>query len=278
MLQKRQIFIITPAWSFEGIVVNIADEIAQIHHDIEDSLFMNIISIEEAKNYVDEILKPLILENYSQNSRTSYLLTLDNAKKSKSLKEFMGYASKLIIDFLVSNLIRETMISFENLATEFQISSRNKFLECYQEIGIEKIIKISCDIENCWQTPFSKDIVIFDHQGTIRGFQKKFKNRVINSEEVQKLNNLGFKVVSELFEAFYLNPKILPDLTLLYFVEESEDARKTMNETRIYSIRSNASAFQNKQKEVWEKFGIEWVNGLTLLMQRKQAIKMQLHL
>lgn len=59
-----------PAWSFEGQVVKEADEIAQRHHDIEDAIFMGIISNNELldqissnfEKYFDEEDKDLFLK------------------------------------------------------------------------------------------------------------------------------------------------------------------------------------------------------------------------
>jgi dGTPase len=49
-----------PAWSFEGLVVRMADEIAQRHHDIEDALVTRIMSPQEAVDICQELFCSLI--------------------------------------------------------------------------------------------------------------------------------------------------------------------------------------------------------------------------
>ena len=231
-----------PAWSFEGIVVNIADEFAQIHHDIEDGLFMNIITLDEVYNYIDEFFSLLITDLKMDDAKNNYDSIKTKIASAKDQRTFMSFASKLIIDFLISKFIRDTSEIFERLSTKFQINSRESFISHYNQLGSSKEFSLNGN-------KLIQNEILDNEEGMIKVFKDKFKNRVINSEEVQQLNNLGYKVISDLFEALYLNPKILNDKTLLAFVEESEDAKQIMRDTGLYRLRTDEGKFKTRQKE-----------------------------
>ncbi len=214
----------SPLWSFEGIVVAIADEIAQIHHDIEDSIYMGIISLQEAKEFINETFETLIDNIDNQSTSENFQSLLKGTQSASHIHYFMSYASKLIVDFLVSDIIRNSQIEFERLSENHNIESEKDFRE--QHPIIWKYIGLSL----VSQDVLENNVIQFDEHKIMKRLQKKFTNRVINSEEVQKLNNLGSRIIYELFLAFYENPKILPDGTIFRIANHYKEGRKILSD------------------------------------------------
>lgn len=230
------------AWTFEGLVVGIADEIAQIHHDIEDSIFMRIISLNEAKSIVKDFINSALSEFPQLDLNNYFKEKLDLISKSKDHNEFMSYTSKTTVDLLVSKMITEGLHNLNELSKKYNIQSHADYNEFYFDISMDDIIR---DPKNT----INNKIIPFNQNSCIKEFQEKFQERVIHSEEVQKLNNLGQKVILDLFTAFYSNPKILADSTIIRIAEECEEANKIISEVGLRRIQSDAEEYLSRQKQ-----------------------------
>ena len=94
-----------PAWSFEALVVAEADEIAQMHHDLEDAIRRKAVT----KEKIITILKPL----YELMNKFD-IDTIDSLEKVKWIpKEYLiAKTSKVIVNTLVTTLLKASQ---ENL-------------------------------------------------------------------------------------------------------------------------------------------------------------------
>ncbi len=90
-------------WSIEGLVVALADEIAQRHHDIEDSIRFSIIGRNEL---IDKLIMFVPVFSDLDNDNYNKLKDLVNASEDVFLAQF----SRLIVKSYVTNLIEETSI------------------------------------------------------------------------------------------------------------------------------------------------------------------------
>ena len=212
-----------PAWSFEALVVSIADEIAQIHHDIEDSLYMGTVSLYEAKRLIREGFSGTINQIRNKKTKDNFIKLLNTTSNALDSAIFMSYAEKTVLDLMISGYIEKGLREFQQIRTEFNIRTNTDFTKNHQNI-YDKYFKGLFDITE-------NKIIRLDEHGLIKEYKQKFYNSVINSEEVQKLNNLGENVINDLFIAFVSNPKLLPNETLRKFEEISENAESIMNNT-----------------------------------------------
>ncbi|MBW1649887.1 MAG: dNTP triphosphohydrolase [Deltaproteobacteria bacterium] len=79
------------AWSFEGLLVKYADEIAQRHHDIEDGLIANVIKIDEILELIKEFLYPY----FTQEEKKIF-----NSIKKSETRFAISKLSKLVVGYL----------------------------------------------------------------------------------------------------------------------------------------------------------------------------------
>ena len=179
---------LNPYWSFEGYVVAQADEIAQRHHDIEDSLRYNLIS---RKDLLDEFKS---LELHGIN-KTNY----ENLKRAESgeLSQFIALFSRFIVNLYVVDTIAQSKNNLKNLSRDFRINNLSDF--------VEKHAEIPDDYRNS-VVAFSKSIAEFDMR-----FQQLLKDRVLKSYYAQALDGKGAYIIKKLFKAYYTNPTQMQD-------------------------------------------------------------------
>lgn len=184
-----------PAWSFEGFVVAISDEIAQRHHDIEDALFVGIISHEEL------ILK---LDKYFGNifDKDDKLQYQDLKKANGNSNLFQQRVSKLIINFLTKNLIIQSAEKLNLFINRYKIKSEIDFEKKYPKIEVEDVRPI---------INYSDELIEADKK-----MQKFLRDRILNSFEVQRMDGKGNYILRGLFKAYLTNPRQLHDSTIYY--------------------------------------------------------------
>ena len=210
-------------WTFEAYIVAIADEIAQRHHDIEDAIEFNLVTLVDLTNTIGKIMgmiseddlieyrnQPQVKDNPEWNklieeSKENFANVKDNVSiDNKDI--FEGYLSKFIVNYLTSDIIFNIRSLFKSLEEEFKIKSREDFIKQKACIG-EKVKEI---FEAT--TFFSDDMKKRDKQ--IQGF---LSDRILNSQEAQKMDGIGQYILRETFKAYLINPQLLPDKTLIKF-------------------------------------------------------------
>ena len=190
-------------WSFEGLIVSIADEIAQRHHDIEDAIDFKILTKEEICNKIEEIFEDTL------ESKDKKLLTeIKNASnKYKAMSDF----SRFIVDFLTTNLINNSKKNLIEIKEEWEISTSEDFYN-----NKEKIYDYTPILEESKNGEFISKTIQFSEKvkDGDKELQKLLSNKILNSEKAQRMDGLGSYVIGKLFEAYTHNPQQLSDKTI----------------------------------------------------------------
>ncbi len=186
------------SWTFEGLIVRQADEIAQRHHDIEDGIIANLID----KNELIEKFKACFNETKLYKKYKYMVRQIINATNREY---YIPILSRLIVDFLAMNLINNTKEKFEMLMDEHNIKSDKDFYENKLKIYNKE-----------------KDIFrIVDYNENFSKQEKKFreylKNRILNSFKAQSMDGKANYIIKRLFKAYLSNPQQLPDKTIISF-------------------------------------------------------------
>jgi dGTPase len=251
-------------WSFEGIVVGIADEIAQRHHDIEDALEYNIIDKNELYKKLSNILnfqeyEKTIKEEYTNkddNCCEKLLSSINEHKQNlKEVKESVGIDSidsckaklaKFIVNLLTTDIIYSTQSRFNELIKKFDIKSQQDFYNHKDEINSYKDIK--------------EDIVRYSNFIKQKDEELKdfLRDTILNSHKAQTMDGVGQHVIKELFKAYIINPQQLPDKTIvklfvnLYKNDKNElDKYKyeDLNNYNVGSLRNILSKYHYNAKK-----------------------------
>ena len=201
--------------TLEGQVVAIADEIAQRQHDLDDGmrdsgLGLNYDDIfKEVKKYICEIL-----DSHRDESERHFVDLLKNLydildKRDKGTKVYKR--NTIIRDIIEYFICDVTLMSFKNIAemaedcqiTEEDYKFFGRKLITYSQLGIELDKKLD----------------------------QYIKNRIVNSNEVNKFDGKANYVIKRLFKAYYSNPRQMSKYALERLSTLISD------NSEIYSIR-----------------------------------------
>lgn len=200
------------AWSFEALVVAEADEIAQMHHDLEDAIRKKAIT----KEKIISILKKL--QNLMDSADKA---TIERLEKSKWIprEHLISKTSKIVVNTLVNTLLNASHENLYNLLEKYKSEelkenvTEEEIMKAYSESS-EKILK------KCFKDPEIADAVSYDTYGNtentdmIRDFHKTVSKAVLNTYDVQVSDSKGKYIIKNLFEAYNTNPQQLPDSAL----------------------------------------------------------------
>ena len=214
-------------WSIEGLVVALADEIAQRHHDIEDSIRFNILNRKDLLAHL-RIFVPV----FSQLDKKNYKDLKDKEKSSQPDDIFLAHFSRLIVKAYVVNLIKETKKRIKAKGNELIIRSQQDFYTHKSEIPIEEAKKL---------VSFSNEFAEVD-----KTFQNFLKSSILNSYGAQMMDGKGAYIIRKLFEAYLSNPKQLPNDEIRRFyksinveINDIGQMRGEINNYRNISTRRN---------------------------------------
>lgn len=200
---------LNPYWSFEGYVVAQADEIAQRHHDIEDSLRYDLITRRELLNAFKGL-------NIQGNHKKNF----DNLVKAENgeLSQFVALFSRFLVNMYVVNIVTRSKKNLKKLSADFGINNLQDFINKRINILQNRHSKV---IE------FSHDLQAFDKK-----FQNLLKSRVLNSYAAQALDGKGSYIIRKLFKAYYTNPNQMQDSAvrgLFHILGQDYDRSKIMD-------------------------------------------------
>jgi dGTPase len=221
------------AWSFEGFVVALADEIAQRHHDMEDAMTMGIISRDELICKLENDFRNYFSGN-SQNDHTIRRL-LEYLKTSKSDQEFLPYLSKFVVNFYTNNLIESSRNNLSKFIMQNKLFSRKEFVANYENFNYAEVSRI---------ISFSPGFDVIDSD-----LQIFLKNRILNSHTAQQMDGKGRFIIRRLFKAYLTNPRQLYDSTIIA-VFRNYDGKFSIDENidlqRIGRFRNEIDSASNK--------------------------------
>ena len=214
------------SWTIEALIVRIADEIAQRHHDIEDGLLARIIN-------KDEILEVLTsLKEFYSPEEISKLAALPI---EKNLSVFIKSSSSLLINLMVTNVIQQSKNNLNNLAIKYELVDNKTFHKKKNEIY---------DKENIF------DIVSYDTNFALKekGIQTFLKDRILNSQIAQSMDGKSMFILSKIINVYLDNPQQLPDTTIntfyLNYLTKKEKKQLILN-----TYEQNIGYFRERLKE-----------------------------
>lgn len=174
--------------TLEGQIVKIADEIAQRGHDLDDAFASGHLQLESLKDEcqisgMDPILQLII-------------------KIEKDMDTFKEKGRVILdeIDMVRARLVPEILGHFIKDVVE----TSNKKMNTY---------KSDYFIEN---HRVNEELITFSKTGQFKAeyLEKIISRNVINSYEVSRFDSKAELIIKALFEAYYKNPKLLPDSML----------------------------------------------------------------
>ena len=209
-------------WTFEGIIVAYADEIAQRHHDIEDGIYAGIINIDHLCDF--------IIQNHKLEGKLSE--AIKNYKENKDLqdnnKQEVGIQilSRAIINYYVTEYSEGLEKKVGDIVNKFQINKTGLAgrRAIYDAIRTDKPITKLLGFEDDMKEADSE-------------FHNYLQDHILNSYVAQCMDGKASYIIKQLVKAYLTNPQQLPDKTIIsivddwyqsYGVEENNEPYMTM--------------------------------------------------
>lgn len=181
-------------WSFEGLVVALADEIAQRHHDIEDSLRYGIIDRRELLQQISNFNKV-----FGKAERECFR-RLQSEVDSLAEPVFNSLFARLVVNLYVTSAINQTKINMKELGQKYDINRQEDFQNVKTSILV-------AEYKDC--IALKKELNDLDIE-----FQKYLKTQILSSYEAQAMDGKAEYIIRKLYKAFCDNPAQLPDNAL----------------------------------------------------------------
>lgn len=220
-------------WSFEGLIVALSDEIAQRHHDIEDSLLHGIVTRKIIVEKLDEfngLFKP-------EDKKT--FIKLKEGVNSMSDSVFASVYSRLMVNIYVVNAIIQTRENLRTLGQNYNINSQEDFARVKSTIPEDVYEKV---------VSFSDELTQIDNS-----FQKFLKTSVLSSYSAQAMDGKGEYIIRKLYSAFSNNPSQLPDTAIASFCEHID----------ISFQRAIFNDYVEDNKAILHRCIIDYIGGMT---------------
>ncbi|QXO96039.1 dNTP triphosphohydrolase [Methanospirillum purgamenti] len=187
------------ASTIEGQLVSLADEIAQVSHDVEDAIEANFAS-------KDIILQQI--EDQIKNGKLSKLLSdypqIENLIDKNSHKLKPQYC-KEFVSILIGNIVLHSIERIQQKMEDYyKIRNQNTI---YQD----KTTFYPIDMDICSENAILKSNPIYLF---LKDIQERY---IVNDYSVISENEKGRFVIRQLLKAYLSNPLQLPDSVLLYY-------------------------------------------------------------
>jgi dGTPase len=178
-------------WSFEALVVKLADEIAQRHHDFEDGIIAGLIDFKEVLNVFDRTFNKYLDEfNKSRDTNKDYKALLEGEIHKKY---FVPLFTKYVIHFYVTKITKLLDKNIKHLQSFFCIRSSNDFF-------IKKQLIMPHVLGKTYQL-FEEDEEFRRFMEDDKEFQRFLRSRILNSQQAQMMDGRSENIINNLFEA-----------------------------------------------------------------------------
>jgi dGTPase len=193
------------SWSFESSIVRICDEIAQRHHDLEDGILTNIISIEEVVENIENFFHSKNFKEIDQKN-FSYLKTY-KARHNKKL--FLYHLGRFIVNFYTNELITNSRASLLSFIERNSITKTN-WVNVYPKIDVRDI---DGNANNPKNPNNPNNIINFSDEFKIcdKEMHRFLERRILSSQKVHMMDGVGSGIITGLFQAYLGNPKLISD-------------------------------------------------------------------
>jgi len=188
-------FIKPSDWSFEALVVKIADDVAQKTHDISDGFEFHLIKF----GRIIDVFNDAYSEFLSPEEQDMMTRFYTDRKSIFDVKDFIRFLTRFYIKHIINDFNR----MFSMIQEEYRIQIHDEFNELKNTVSMDDIYSM------CFCTDFEK---------ASRGFQDFLKTMIIKSSVVQDSDARATYILTSLFDKYIANPMLLPDKTIIAYL------------------------------------------------------------
>lgn len=170
--------------TLEGQAVNIADEIAQRGHDLDDAFSSGVMTYDELMTFLS-VKKYSKLKEIVNNAGSGITDAVGNGRRLVDESELKNCRT---VSAIISYFINDVIDTSQKAIQQYRI----KDFEDAGHIVKEKLVSFSDEaLKSCW---YLETIIT---------------NKVINRDEISLFDSNASTIISSLFKAYYNNPRLL---------------------------------------------------------------------
>ncbi len=215
------------AWSLEALLVAEADEIAQRHHDVEDALIGGILSPQE----LVELMEKHLPEEMAALRLTRAERNMLEKPSKYSLAQFNALISRILVNLMVTTLTETAAYQLNRFAAEETVAVG----------GVERPISYKTihdyRLRNLPDAHRMQLIFSYSRCSDVKelegGFQERIKGltsaiskRLLGSPQIKNADREGQQIITDLFRAYYADPRYLPNHCVFEFLGEFHRMRQ----------------------------------------------------
>lgn len=234
-LKKKKQGGFAEAWSLEAYVVELADEISQWHHDLEDALRGQAM-------YKGEILN-LVRKSMQEKMDDKDIERIDKLNDRRVLdRKYIADVSHVVVNTLITDIIKTSKNNIEKLKKEINVKG----------ISLENVFS---DYEGQGFSIERDKIISFSEDFNYDEIKTAIKKKVHHSREVERMNEKGKYIIRKLFEAYCSHPQQLPDGPIMHFMVETNNYKNIdeAKETHIGEVRTKFNNMLEKGMSVHQR-------------------------
>lgn len=240
-------------WSFEGIVVSLADEIAQRHHDIEDGLITGIL---ERKSLITRLKKTY--QSINTDKSKALIELLDKHFDEDYPEFYYEVFAHAIVDYYVREVVANAKGLFKEIKKKY-FSGRNSSKSFYERKDVIWSEYVRSEKE------FAKRMMsqpLYDADDKLQ--KEYFMQRILLSHQAQKNDGKAAYIIRRIASAYLSNPQQMPDNAIIMLFSNCEKARNHGLEKKLI-----AKMF-DKNKDRSDNIG-EWREKLNQQLHGKRC-------
>lgn len=205
--------------TLEGQIVEVADEIAQRQHDLDDGLRDKDLRLDYDKitsqicSFIDETISKISDKKKSDKFEIELLKKFKNNISSRKISKNKNYKWNSLIRDVIDYFIRDvTLNSIKNIC--------NIDFKGFEIHNDKKIVK--------------KRLISLSEAGTEidSKIENYIKNQILNSYNVNRFDGKAIFIIRQLFKAYYQNPRQMPKYRLKMLSRLIKE-----NSNNIYEIK-----------------------------------------
>lgn len=191
-------------WTFEAIVVSLADEIAQRHHDIEDGLITGILDKDNLIKHLEKTYS-----NISGNNKKRLYEKLKVAWKETYPEFYFELLASAIVNFYVCEVVSNTKKIFSEVARTY-LSGKDSAKEFYAKK--KDIWRDYIESKEKFEKKMMSEPL---YQADKKLQDDYFRKRILLSHQAQKNDGKAAYVIKKIVEAYLTNPQQMPDNAII---------------------------------------------------------------
>lgn len=235
-----------PAWSLEALLAAQADEIAQWHHDMEDALLGGLITPRELVGLMQPIL---------DNAGDVAVMTEEEKEvclnpEQYDLGVFTSVFCRNIVWILMAKLAEIAHKKLQDLgkpdSVEFPGNVQGNNSKTAHVYLWDKELEFG-KIKDIFSYKVPGDAACEAFAKAVKNFSKEILPRVLSSHEIQMNDAKGQYIIQKLFQAYYANPRQLPDHCVFEFLSQYNELKQ---DTSLAGCFRSADTQIDSEKEL----------------------------